>query len=189
MFNFDGSLPLPSMVMKEANLPKVCANTGLFAQRGMLYRSKYSRLRNDSVTSLEDSSPQSNTGHLKVGTKAPPCVAPNQTSSLALLEDTASPPQEGGSSTLCAFIPRMANIKISSPASLLGLRRLSPRLSPRSQTAPASDCCPGTTGQHGASCPLASNPVCVSSPGKASMEMDWCRLDQPDCGVSFKIKV
>ncbi|XP_041917554.1 SHC-transforming protein 4-like isoform X1 [Alosa sapidissima] len=169
--------------MKESSLPKVCANAGLFAQRGMLYRSKYSRLRNDSVTSLEDS-PQTSGGPLKVGAKAPPCVAPNQPGSLALLDPAASPPQEGGPSTLCTFIPRMANIKISSPASLLGLRRLSPR----SQPAPVSNCCPGTTGQHGASCPLARNPVCVSSPRKTNMEIDWCRLDQPGCGVSFKIK-
>ncbi|XP_012670223.2 SHC-transforming protein 1 [Clupea harengus] len=172
--------------MKESNLPKVCANAGLFAQRGMLYRSKYSRLRNDSVTSLEDS-PQGSSGPLKVGTNAP-CVAPDPPGSLALLDPVAPPPQEGSSSTLCAFIPRMANIKISSPASLLGRRGLSPRLSPRNQPAPASDCCPGTTGHHGMSCPLARNPVCVSSSCKANMEIDWCRLDQPDCGVSFKIK-
>ncbi|KAL2088910.1 hypothetical protein ACEWY4_015809 [Coilia grayii] len=167
----------------------------------MLYRSKYSRLRNDSVTSLEDG-PQNSSGggggSLKAATtKVPPTsVAPDQPGLLDPVAGGSPPQEEGGSSTSCTFIPRMANIKISSPALLLGLRGLSPRLSSRSHPVPAaSDCCPATTtttttttGHHGASCPLAHNPVCVSSSCKANMDVDWCRLDQPDCGVSFKIK-
>ncbi|XP_063045228.1 SHC-transforming protein 4-like [Engraulis encrasicolus] len=117
----------------------------------------------------------------------------------------------------------MGNIKISSPALLLGLRTLSPRLNPRSHPMPAANtaaagggggvpgCCPTatitsstyttsttststsnststSTGSHSASCPLALHPVCVSSSSSCKANMDWCRLDRPDCGVAFRIK-
>ncbi|XP_028812448.1 SHC-transforming protein 4-like isoform X2 [Denticeps clupeoides] len=154
---------------------KVCGNTGLFVQKGMLYRSKYSRLRNDSVTSLEDS-PQSGVS-LKVGTKAP-----EPPKSLAPLDDL-SPPAQETSSILCAFIPRMANMKISSPASLLGLR-LTARQTPPNPAGPG--CC--ASEHHGISCPLAHNTECLSSRCKVDMEIEWCRLANPECGVSFQIK-
>lgn len=76
----------------------------------MLKRSKYSRLRNDSLTSLEDR-PQR-----VLPLKRDLCLD----SDFAQLDPGASSHQ--GPSTLRDFIPRVANIRLQSPISLQGLR-------------------------------------------------------------------
>ncbi|XP_056135288.1 LOW QUALITY PROTEIN: SHC-transforming protein 4-like [Lampris incognitus] len=76
----------------------------------MLQRTKYSRLRNDSLTSQEDW-PQ---GALPL--KGDLCVS----SDPSPLDSRTLPDQD--SSTLRGFIPRMANIKLHSPVSLLGVK-------------------------------------------------------------------
>ncbi|OXB63252.1 hypothetical protein ASZ78_011201 [Callipepla squamata] len=76
---------------------------------GMLHRAKYSRFRNDSVTSL-DEGPQ----NVKGSSSHPP--APN-----LLAEDVPLGAQDA-CTTLCALIPRVANIKLANPSALPGLK-------------------------------------------------------------------
>ncbi|XP_056243552.1 SHC-transforming protein 3-like isoform X1 [Seriola aureovittata] len=94
--------------MREQTLPRFKSQTGLLP--GMLKRTKYSRLRNDSLTSLED---------------CPQRMLPLK-SELHLDSDFAQldpgTPSHHGLSTLRDFIPRVANIRLQSPISLRGLR-------------------------------------------------------------------
>uniref|UniRef100_A0A3Q1BVA8 Uncharacterized protein n=1 Tax=Amphiprion ocellaris TaxID=80972 RepID=A0A3Q1BVA8_AMPOC len=76
----------------------------------MLKRTKYSRLRNDSLTSLEDH-PQR-----MLPLKGDFCLD----SDFAQLDPGT--PAHQGASTLRDFIPRVANIRLQSPISLRGLR-------------------------------------------------------------------
>lgn len=76
----------------------------------MLKRTKYSRLRNDSLTSLEDR-PQK-----MLPLKRDLCLD----SDFAQLDPGT--PAHHGPSTLRDFIPRVANIRLQSPISLRGLR-------------------------------------------------------------------
>lgn len=77
---------------------------------GMLKRTKYSRLRNDSLTSLEDL-PQR---------MLPPREDLCLDSDFAQLDPGT--PTHHGPSTLRDFIPRVANIRLQSPTSLRGMR-------------------------------------------------------------------
>lgn len=77
---------------------------------GMLKRTKYSRLRNDSLTSLEDRPKRI------LSLKRDLCLD----SDFALLDPGT--PTHHGPSTLRDFIPRVANIRLQSPISLHGLR-------------------------------------------------------------------
>ncbi|KAM4602959.1 SHC-transforming protein 1-like [Polymixia lowei] len=95
--------------MRERTLPRLKAQTGLLP--GMLQRTKYSRLRNDSLTSLEDQ-PKRTLPLLKGGR----CL-----NSDPAQPDARSPPDQG-SSTLKDFIPRMAGIRLHSPVSLWSTR-------------------------------------------------------------------
>ncbi|KAF7666609.1 hypothetical protein LDENG_00099300 [Lucifuga dentata] len=72
---------------------------------GMLQRTKYSRLRNDSLSSLEDQPLKSDLSF---------------DSDFAQLD--LQSPTDHGPTTLRGFIPRMANIQLHSPISFLGLR-------------------------------------------------------------------
>uniref|UniRef100_A0A4W6BW97 SHC adaptor protein 4 n=1 Tax=Lates calcarifer TaxID=8187 RepID=A0A4W6BW97_LATCA len=94
--------------MREQTLPRFKSQTGLLP--GMLKRTKYSRLRNDSLTSLED---------------CPQRMLPLKRE-LGLDSDFAQldpgTPSHHGPSTLRDFIPRVANIRLQSPISLRGLR-------------------------------------------------------------------
>ncbi|MBN3275767.1 SHC4 protein, partial [Polyodon spathula] len=87
----------------------------------MLHRAKYSRLRNDSITSLDDGM-QSPTPVLKVpsSTCSSSSCPPSTPGSPA--DQTSLASSEEGTTTLCTFLPRMANIKLSNPAGLLGLK-------------------------------------------------------------------
>ncbi|NXC45113.1 SHC4 protein, partial [Penelope pileata] len=132
---------------------------------GMLHRAKYSRFRNDSLTSL-DEGPQSIKGSSSSSRPSDP-----------LAEDVSPGPQDA-CSTLCALLPRMANIKLANPSGLpslrgfcLGTRELSrTKLSERvavGPTAPELGCLsasypqPNPDGQH-----LAPRP----GPGRGAEE-------------------
>uniref|UniRef100_A0A669PG70 SHC adaptor protein 4 n=1 Tax=Phasianus colchicus TaxID=9054 RepID=A0A669PG70_PHACC len=84
---------------------------GLLRHPGMLHRAKYSRFRNDSVTSL-DEGPQNIKGSSSSSHPSAPSL---------LAEDVPLGPQDT-CTTLCALIPRMANIKLANPSALPGLK-------------------------------------------------------------------
>ncbi|XP_014824335.1 PREDICTED: SHC-transforming protein 4 [Poecilia mexicana] len=87
--------------MREQTIPKFKPQTGLLP--GMLKRTKYSRLRNDSLTSLEDRPER------LVPSKRDLCLD----SDFAQLDPGTPSPH--GSSTLRNFIPRVASIRLQSP--------------------------------------------------------------------------
>lgn len=87
---------------------------GLFRHPGMLHRAKYSRFRNDSITSLDEGT-QNMSVNIK-GSSSSHSSTPN-----LLTEDVSLGPQDT-CTTLCTLIPRMANIKLANPSSLPGLR-------------------------------------------------------------------
>ncbi|XP_034076857.1 SHC-transforming protein 1-like [Gymnodraco acuticeps] len=94
--------------MREQSLPRFKSQKQLLP--GMLKRTKYSRLRNDSLTSLEDQ-PQR-----MLPLKRDICLD----SDFAQLDPGT--PTHHGPSTLRDFIPRVASIRLQSPISLQGLR-------------------------------------------------------------------
>ncbi|XP_030648979.1 SHC-transforming protein 1-like [Chanos chanos] len=99
---------------------------GLFPQRGMLLRARYTRLRSDSVASLDDS--LQNTASLEVSIKG--------AASDALGHPVGSgPPQTRSPGEAAAipsgFIPRMTGLRISGPAASPGLRAQDVQRQPR----------------------------------------------------------
>uniref|UniRef100_A0A6G1S1T4 SHC adaptor protein 4 n=1 Tax=Hypotaenidia okinawae TaxID=2861861 RepID=A0A6G1S1T4_9GRUI len=88
---------------------------GLFRHPGMLHRAKYSRFRNDSITSLDEGT-QNTTLNIKGSSSSPHSSTPN-----LLTEDVSLGPQDT-CTTLCTLIPRMANIKLANPSNLPGLK-------------------------------------------------------------------
>ncbi|XP_034727293.1 SHC-transforming protein 3-like isoform X2 [Etheostoma cragini] len=94
--------------MREKDLP--CFKSQKRLLPGMLKRTKYSRLRNDSLTSLEDL-PQR---------MLPPGEDLCLDSEFAQLDPGT--PTHHGPSTLRDFIPRVTNIGLESPISLQGIR-------------------------------------------------------------------
>ncbi|XP_054476669.1 SHC-transforming protein 4-like [Anoplopoma fimbria] len=92
--------------MRAQTSPRFKSQTGLVP--GMLKRTKYSRLRNDSLTSLEDR-PQR-----MLPSKGDLCLD----SDFAQLDPGVT--AHHGTSTLRDFIPRVANIRLQSPISLRG---------------------------------------------------------------------
>ncbi|KAM9766089.1 SHC-transforming protein 1-like [Menidia menidia] len=92
--------------MREQTVPGLRSHAGLLP--GMLKRTKYSRLRNDSLTSLEDH-PQR-----MLPLKRDLCLDPD----FAQLDPGT--PARNGTSALRDFIPRVANIRLQSPISLRG---------------------------------------------------------------------
>ncbi|XP_070690854.1 SHC-transforming protein 1-like [Pempheris klunzingeri] len=94
--------------MREQILPRFKSHTGLLP--GMLKRTKYSRLRNDSLTSQEDY-PQR-----MLPLKRDLCFDSD------FAQRNPGTPSHPGPSTLRDFIPRVANIRLQSPVSLRGLR-------------------------------------------------------------------
>ncbi|XP_058854664.1 SHC-transforming protein 3-like isoform X1 [Acipenser ruthenus] len=96
-------------------------HVGLFGQSGMLHRAKYSRFRNDSITSLDDGM-QSPTPVLKVPSSSCSSSSCPPSTPGSPADQTSLASSEEGSTTFCTFLPRMANIKLSNPAGLLGLK-------------------------------------------------------------------
>ncbi|XP_078386410.1 SHC-transforming protein 1-like isoform X1 [Cetorhinus maximus] len=92
---------------------------GLFRQPGMIHRAKYNRFRNDSLTSLDD--PPSSASLRVKNPSSSPCSSLTPGSPADGLASEA----QDISTTLCTFIPRMTNLKLSNPASLLGLKSFS----------------------------------------------------------------
>nr|XP_025952886.1 SHC-transforming protein 4 [Dromaius novaehollandiae] len=88
---------------------------GLFRHPGMLHRAKYSRFRNDSITSLDEGT-QNTSLNIKGSSSSSHSSTPN------LLTEDVSLGTQDTCTTLCALIPRMANIKLANPSSLSGLK-------------------------------------------------------------------
>ncbi|XP_063738535.1 SHC-transforming protein 4-like isoform X2 [Eleginops maclovinus] len=94
--------------MREQRLPRFKSQKELLP--GMLKRTKYSRLRNDSLSSLEDR-PQR-----MLPLKRDICLDSD------FAQMNPGTPTHHGPSTLRDFIPRVANIRLQSPISLQDLR-------------------------------------------------------------------
>ncbi|XP_006135121.1 SHC-transforming protein 4 isoform X2 [Pelodiscus sinensis] len=88
---------------------------GLFRHPGMLHRAKYSRFRDDSITSLEEGT-QNSSLNIKGSSSSSLSSTPHLP-----IEDVNLGTQDS-STTLCTLIPRMANIKLSNPSNLPGLK-------------------------------------------------------------------
>ncbi|XP_066198170.1 SHC-transforming protein 4 [Saccopteryx leptura] len=89
---------------------------GLFGRPGMLHRAKYSRFRNESVTSLDEGSPGGSGGNKGSPQPPYPALAPQLPAEDATLASQESP------TPLCTLIPRMASVKLANPATLLSLK-------------------------------------------------------------------
>ncbi|XP_027780692.2 SHC-transforming protein 4 [Marmota flaviventris] len=89
---------------------------GLFGHPGMLHRAKYSRFRNESITSLDEGSPGVSVGNKGSPQPPHPGLAPHLPA-----EDATLPTQESPT-PLCTLIPRMASMKLANPATLLSLK-------------------------------------------------------------------
>ncbi|KAI6057407.1 SHC-transforming protein 4 [Marmota monax] len=89
---------------------------GLFGHPGMLHRAKYSRFRNESITSLDEGSPGVSVGNKGSPQLPHPGLAPHLPA-----EDATLPTQESPT-PLCTLIPRMASMKLANPATLLSLK-------------------------------------------------------------------
>ncbi|NXS37167.1 SHC1 protein, partial [Pomatostomus ruficeps] len=127
----------------------------------LLQKSKYSHLRNESVSSLEEAM-----GGLGVLPSPVESLASMQSlpGSLSSLSHTAPlgellPELEESPTTLCSFFPKMANLKLSNPANLLSLWGSSATSSPGEPGPPGMPALvPG-----GAASPGSARPVTVSS--------------------------
>ncbi|XP_008014874.3 SHC-transforming protein 4 [Chlorocebus sabaeus] len=89
---------------------------GLFGHPGMLHRAKYSRFRNESITSLDEGNSGGSVGNKGSSQPPHPALAPHLPA-----EDAALPSQESPT-PLCTLIPRMASMKLANPATLLSLK-------------------------------------------------------------------
>ncbi|XP_059861175.1 SHC-transforming protein 4 isoform X1 [Delphinus delphis] len=89
---------------------------GLFRHPGMLHRAKYSRFRNESITSLDEGSPGGSGGNKGSPQPPYPALAPHLPAEDATLASQESP------TPLCTLIPRMASVKLANPATLLSLK-------------------------------------------------------------------
>ncbi|NWI89789.1 SHC1 protein, partial [Pitta sordida] len=106
----------------------------------LLPKSKYSHLRNESASSLEEA-----VGGLGVASSSTESLAstrplPGSLSSSSLGPTASlgelSPKSEDSPTTLCSFFPIMANLKLSNPANLLSLRGSSAGSSPGEPSIP-----------------------------------------------------
>lgn len=108
----------PAKAMRERSQQSLGGHVlyvGLFRHPGMLHRAKYSRFRNDSITSLDEGT-QNTSLNIKGSSSSSHSSTPN-----LLTEDVSLGPQDA-CTTLCTLIPRMANIKLANPSSLPGLK-------------------------------------------------------------------
>ncbi|NXE58029.1 SHC1 protein, partial [Casuarius casuarius] len=127
----------------------------------LLQKSKYSHLRNESVSSLEEAAGGAGAPASPVesfaGTQSLPGSLSSSSLSPMLPLGELSSESEDSPTTLCSFFPKMANLKLSNPASLLSLRGFSAGSlkeagSPGEPLAPASG---------GAASPDSAGPVAV----------------------------
>ncbi|XP_073922008.1 SHC-transforming protein 4 isoform X2 [Castor canadensis] len=123
----------------QDSLAGVVLYVGLFGHPGMLHRAKYSRFRNESITSLDEGSP----GGGSVGNKGSPQPPYPALAAHLPAEDATLPTQESPT-PLCTLIPRMASMKLANPATLLSLKNFClgakevPRLKLQESQDPAS---------------------------------------------------
>ncbi|NXW85842.1 SHC1 protein, partial [Alopecoenas beccarii] len=78
----------------------------------LLQKSKYSHLRNESVSSAEEAA----------GVPVSPAESPSSSLVPPAPLGEFSPESEDSPTTFCSFFPKMANLKLSNPANLLNLR-------------------------------------------------------------------
>ncbi|XP_048144648.1 SHC-transforming protein 1 isoform X2 [Corvus hawaiiensis] len=129
----------------------------------LLQKSKYSHLRNESVSSLEEAIgglgvPPSPVESLASMRSLPDSLSSSSLSHAAPLGEL-SPELEESPTTLCSFFPKMANLKLSNPANLLSLRGSSASSSPGEPGPPGMPALvPG-----GAASPGSARPVTVCS--------------------------
>ncbi|XP_063001766.1 SHC-transforming protein 1 [Elgaria multicarinata webbii] len=94
----------------------------------LLQKSKYNHLRNDSLSSLEDGSlaaeGDSPVEPLLADPSLPSSLSSSSLSPMLPLGELSSE-SEDSPTTLCSFFPKMANLKLSNPATLLSLRAFS----------------------------------------------------------------
>ncbi|XP_007424358.1 SHC-transforming protein 4 isoform X1 [Python bivittatus] len=89
-------------------------DVGLPREAGMLHRTKYSRFRNESLTSLEEDT-SSDLLRLK-GSSASPSTTPN------IPTEDVTVGTSDSSISLCTLVPRMANVKLANPSTLPSLK-------------------------------------------------------------------
>lgn len=127
----------------------------------LLQKSKYSHLRNESVSSLEEAIGGLGVPPSPVESLASMRSLPGSLSSLSHAAPLGelSPELEESPTTLCSFFPKMANLKLSNPANLLSLRGSSASSSPGEPGPPGMPALvPG-----GAASPGSARPVTVCS--------------------------
>ncbi|NXQ31042.1 SHC1 protein, partial [Alaudala cheleensis] len=129
----------------------------------LLQKSKYSHLRNESVSSPEEAMAGLGVPPSPVDSLASMQSLPGSLSSSSLSHAAPfgelSPELEESPTTLCSFFPKMANLKLSNPANLLSLRGSSASSSPGEPGPPGMPALvPG-----GAASPCSVRPVTVCS--------------------------
>ncbi|KAL6058210.1 hypothetical protein STEG23_016281 [Scotinomys teguina] len=107
----------------------------------MLHRAKYSRFRNESITSLDEGSPGGSVGNKGSSPPPHPALAPHLPA-----EDATVPTQESPTA-LCTLIPRMASMKLANPVTFLSLKAfcLGTKEVPRLKLQESQDQAPGTS--------------------------------------------
>ncbi|XP_049755572.1 SHC-transforming protein 4 isoform X2 [Elephas maximus indicus] len=152
---------------------------GLFGHAAMLHRAKYSRFRNESVTSLDEGSPGGAVGAKGAPLPPYPALAPHPPAEEATLAPQESP------TPLCTLIPRMASVKLASPATLLSLKNfclgtkelLRLKLQDSQEAAPGRPASPETSQNRAGSAP-APQPEPVGHRAHA-LTPDVCPLPGP----------
>lgn len=161
---------------------------GLLWHPGMLHRTKYSRFRNESITSLDEGSPGGSVGNKGSSQPSYPALAPH------LPPEDASAATQESPTPLCTLIPRLASVKLANPATLLSLKNFClgtkevPRLklqesqdSAPSSPAP-SEPSPSRTGALNRTAPLPQLPAQELGGGRAACQTrtpDACPLPGP----------
>ncbi|NXD05052.1 SHC1 protein, partial [Certhia familiaris] len=143
----------------------------------LLQKSKYSHLRNESVSSPEEAMaglgvPPSPVESLASMQSLPDSLSSSSLSHAAPLGEL-SPELEESPTTLCSFFPKMANLKLSNPANLLSLRGSSASSSPGE---------PGPPGMP------AVVPGCAASPGSVR-PVTVCSQDMNKLSCGKKTRV
>ncbi|NXO95161.1 SHC1 protein, partial [Certhia brachydactyla] len=143
----------------------------------LLQKSKYSHLRNESVSSPEEAMAGLGVLPSPVESLASMQSLPDSLSSSSLSHAAPlgelSPELEESPTTLCSFFPKMANLKLSNPANLLSLRGSSASSSPGE---------PGPPGMP------AVVPGCAASPGSVR-PVTVCSQDMNKLSCGKKTRV
>ncbi|NXK41574.1 SHC1 protein, partial [Piprites chloris] len=144
----------------------------------LLQKSKYSHLRNESVSSLEEAgggpgAPSSPVEFLASTQALPGSLSSSSSLGAAAPPGELLPESEDSPTTLCSFFPKMANLKLSNPANLLSLRGSSAGSNPGE---------PGTPGM------LVSVPGGVASSSSARL-VTVCSQDMNKLSCGKKTRV